>query len=73
MVEVTTDERGRITIPESARDRYGDEYRLVQLEGAIKLVPVPDDPLDALQAAASEELASASLAELRDAARPDST
>lgn len=67
MTKVATDDRGRITIPRRARERYGDEYRLVELRSGIKLIPVPDDPLEALQSAASEEFKSASDDELRDA------
>jgi bifunctional DNA-binding transcriptional regulator/antitoxin component of YhaV-PrlF toxin-antitoxin module len=67
MSKVSTDERGRITIPQEARERYGDEYRLVELRSGIKLIPIPDDPLEALQAAASEEFKSASIEELREA------
>lgn len=66
--EIHTDDRGRVTIPKDVRDRYGDRYRLVELDSGIKLVPVPDDPLTALRAAASDELQAASLEELQDAA-----
>jgi bifunctional DNA-binding transcriptional regulator/antitoxin component of YhaV-PrlF toxin-antitoxin module len=67
VTKVATDERGRITIPREARERYGDEYRLVELRSGIKLIPVPEDPLEALRSAASEEFKSASTEELREA------
>lgn len=67
MTKVATDERGRITIPREARERYGDEYRLVELRSGIKLIPVPEDPLEALRSAASEEFKSTSTEELREA------
>lgn len=67
-VETTTDDRGRITIPKEFRDRHGERYRIVSLDTGIKLIPIPDDPIDALQEAASEELQAASIAELREAA-----
>ena len=67
MSEITTDERGRITIPKEVRERFGERYRLVELEDGIKLMPVPDDPLEALRNAASDELRAASMDELRDA------
>lgn len=66
--EVRTDERGRVTIPKEVRDRYGDRYRLVQLDSGIKLVPIPDDPLAELQAAASDDLREASIEDLEEAA-----
>lgn len=64
-----TDERGRVTIPKGVRDRYGEKFRLVGLDSGIKLVPVPDDPLGELRAAASDELREAALDDLEDAAR----
>lgn len=67
--EVRADDRGRVTIPKKVRDRYGDRYRLVELESGIKLVPIPDDPLADLRAAASQELREASLEDLEKAAR----
>lgn len=69
--EVTTDERGRVTIPKAVRDRYGDRYRLVELDSGIKLVPIPDDPLAELRAAASDELREASLEDLERGAREE--
>jgi bifunctional DNA-binding transcriptional regulator/antitoxin component of YhaV-PrlF toxin-antitoxin module len=69
--EVQTDERGRLTIPKNIRERYGEEFRLVELDSGIKLVPIPDDPLAELRAAASDELREASLWDLEDAAREE--
>jgi bifunctional DNA-binding transcriptional regulator/antitoxin component of YhaV-PrlF toxin-antitoxin module len=67
--EVRTDERGRVTIPKEVRDRYGKKFRLVELDSGIKLVPVPDEPVKQLRAAASDELREAALDDLEDAAR----
>ncbi|WP_251328733.1 AbrB/MazE/SpoVT family DNA-binding domain-containing protein [Haloplanus pelagicus] len=69
--EVRTDERGRVTIPKEVRDRYGKKFRLVELDSGIKLVPIPDDPLEPLRAAASEELREASLEDLEEAAQEE--
>jgi bifunctional DNA-binding transcriptional regulator/antitoxin component of YhaV-PrlF toxin-antitoxin module len=69
--EVRTDERGRVTIPKEVRDRYGEKFRLVELDSGIKLVPIPDDPLEALRAAASDELREAPLADLEEAAQEE--
>lgn len=68
MTEVRTDTRGRVTVPKQLRERFGDRYRLVELDDGIKLVPVPDDPIERLRDAAGEELREASPDELRDAA-----
>ena len=66
--ERSTDKRGRITIPPELRERFGEEYRVVELHDGIKLVPVPEDPLEALQSAATDDLRAASVDELREAA-----
>ena len=49
MSEATLDDRGRLTLPKELRERYGDQYRVVELYDGIKLIPVAEDPLDALQ------------------------
>jgi bifunctional DNA-binding transcriptional regulator/antitoxin component of YhaV-PrlF toxin-antitoxin module len=49
MSEATLDGRGRLTLPKEIRERYGDHYHIVQLHDGIKLIPIADDPLDALR------------------------
>jgi len=49
MSDATLDDRGRLTLPKEMRERYGDHYRIVQVHDGIKLIPVADDPLDALR------------------------
>ncbi|APW98230.1 hypothetical protein CHINAEXTREME_10700 [Halobiforma lacisalsi AJ5] len=49
MADVALDDRGRLTLPKEIRERYGDRYHVVQLPGGVKLVPVADDPLEALR------------------------
>lgn len=49
MSDVTLDDRGRLTLPKEVRERHGDRYYIVELHDGIKLIPVADDPLDALR------------------------
>ena len=49
MADVALDDRGRLTLPKEVRERYGNRYHVVQLPDGIKLVPVADDPLEALR------------------------
>ncbi|MEF8819706.1 MAG: AbrB/MazE/SpoVT family DNA-binding domain-containing protein [Haloferacaceae archaeon] len=70
MSEATLDGRGRLTLPKEIRERYGDRYRIVQLHDGLKLIPIDDDPLDALRAefAEVEKTAAELRADARDAA-----
>jgi bifunctional DNA-binding transcriptional regulator/antitoxin component of YhaV-PrlF toxin-antitoxin module len=67
MTGVQLDDRGRLTIPKELRERYGDRYYVVELEDGIKLVPVAEEPLDALRD--EFEGVDASASELRERAR----
>ncbi|WP_114576635.1 AbrB/MazE/SpoVT family DNA-binding domain-containing protein [Saliphagus sp. LR7] len=49
MSDVTLDARGRLTLPKDVRERHGYRYRVVELHDGIKLVPIADDPLEALR------------------------
>lgn len=67
MGDLTLDDRGRLTLPKEMRERYGDRYRIVELRDGIKLVPVAEDPLDALRSEFEDVEKTAE--ELRDAGR----
>lgn len=67
MSDATLDDRGRLTLPKEMRERYGDHYHIVQLHDGIKLIPVADDPLDALREEFADVEKTAS--ELREEAR----
>jgi bifunctional DNA-binding transcriptional regulator/antitoxin component of YhaV-PrlF toxin-antitoxin module len=54
MSEATLDSRGRLTLPKEIRERYGEHYHIVQLDDGIKLIPIEDDPLEALRAEFSD-------------------
>lgn len=50
----STDERGRIQLPEDVRERYGDRYHVVELPSHVALFPVDDDPLEGLREAVGD-------------------
>ena len=64
----STDERGRIYLPKEVRERYGDEYRVVQLPTHVALIPIDDDPLEGLREAVGDALDGRDVDELRDGA-----
>jgi len=49
MSEATLDDRGRLTLPKELREQYGDRYRIVQIHDGIKLIPIAENPLEALR------------------------
>jgi bifunctional DNA-binding transcriptional regulator/antitoxin component of YhaV-PrlF toxin-antitoxin module len=59
-----TDKQGRLYIPKEVREKYGERYHIVTYEDRIELIPVADDPLAAVRAAAGE-LRDASVEEIR--------
>ncbi|MFB6129640.1 MAG: AbrB/MazE/SpoVT family DNA-binding domain-containing protein [Salinigranum sp.] len=67
MSEATLDDRGRLTLPKEVRERYGERYHIVELHDGIKLIPVSEDPLNALRDEFSDVEKTA--AELREDAR----
>ncbi|KYH24593.1 hypothetical protein HAPAU_35760 [Halalkalicoccus paucihalophilus] len=67
MSNTRLDERGRLTLPKEIRERYGEHYHIVELHDGIKLVPVADNPLEALRDEFADVEKSAT--ELRDEAR----
>lgn len=65
----STDERGRIYLPKDVRERFGTEYRVVELPNYVALFPVADDPLAAVQEAVGDAFEGKSVDELREEAR----
>lgn len=64
-----TDERGRIYLPAGVRERYGEEYRIVEFPDRLVLLPVDDDPLDGLHTAVGDAFEDMSREDLAAAAR----
>lgn len=70
MSKVDVDSHGRIYLPKKFRERYGDSFRIIPYRGELKLVPVPDDPVEDLRGR-TEELRESekSVEELKEEAR----
>ena len=69
-------EDGRISLPKALREKYGERFELVDRGDRLVLIPIDEDPLEALRAEASgtdksvDELTDGALAQaLEDAGR----
>ena len=67
MGKASLDSRGRLTLPKKIRERYGSHYRIVDLHDGIKLIPVDENPLEALRAEFAD--VDKSVSELRQSGR----
>lgn len=50
----STDDRGRIYLPKDVRERFGDEYRIVEFPSHVALFPVDEDPRKGIRAAVGD-------------------
>jgi bifunctional DNA-binding transcriptional regulator/antitoxin component of YhaV-PrlF toxin-antitoxin module len=66
-----TDDRGRLYLPKELRERHGERFRVVDLPSRIVLVPVDDDPLEAVREAVGDSFEERSIAELKREARKE--
>lgn len=65
----STDERGRIYLPKEVRERFGDQYRIIELPSHVALFPVDEDPLEGLRAAIGDSFNEKDTDELKEEAR----
>ncbi|QGA81047.1 AbrB/MazE/SpoVT family DNA-binding domain-containing protein [Candidatus Nanohalobium constans] len=45
----TTADNGRVYIPKEMREKFGEKFHIIDRGDKIMLVPVSDDPLEALR------------------------
>lgn len=68
MPQIETDDRGRITIPKKTREKFGEKYRIIELKNGIKLIPIPENPIEDLKNIQSKNLNETSIKKLREKA-----
>jgi AbrB family looped-hinge helix DNA binding protein len=49
MSTVDVDSRGRVYIPKDIRERYGEKFKVIELESGIKLIPLDENPVEGLK------------------------
>lgn len=64
-----TDERGRLYLSKELRERYGEQFHVVEYADRIELIPVDEDPLEGLREAVGDAFSDVSIEELREQAR----
>nr|WP_248898282.1 AbrB/MazE/SpoVT family DNA-binding domain-containing protein [Haloplanus sp. XH21] len=63
------DDRGRIVIPREIRKKYGDRYRIIELDDRVELIPLKKDPIEGLRDAVGDAFDRKSIAEIKQEAR----
>ena len=63
------DDRGRLLLAKEIRERYGDEFAVVEAPHELVLLPIPKDPLKALRAEGKKLPKGMSVHKLRKKAR----
>lgn len=66
---IETDDRGRLYLSKELRERHGEQFRVVDLPTRIVLIPVDEDPLQAVRDAVGDRFEGKSVAELKREAR----
>lgn len=64
-MSVETDSNGRLYLPAALREKYGEKFHVVEYEDRIELLPIADDPLNAVREEIGDSLAGQSKADLR--------
>lgn len=59
------DDRGRIVIPREIREKYGDRYRVIELNDRVELIPLDDDPVQGLRSAVGDAFDGKSIAQIK--------
>lgn len=49
MMAVETDDHGRLYLPKELREKHGERFRVLDLPRRVVLIPIADDPLQAVR------------------------
>ncbi len=68
-MSVETDSYGRLYLSSELRKKYGERFHVVEYEDRLELIPINEDPLQAISEAAGDAFEGESIEELRESAR----
>ena len=65
-MSVETDSHGRLYLSSELREKYGEKFHVVEYEDRIELIPIDEDPLQAVRDEIGDALDGTSREELRE-------
>jgi len=68
-MSVETDSHGRLYLSSELRQKYGKKFHVVEYEDRLELIPIDEDPLEAIRDTAGDAFEDESIDELREGAR----
>jgi len=68
-MSVETDSHGRLYLSAELRRKYGERFHVVEYGDRLELIPIDENPLQAVREAAGDGFEGESIAELRESAR----
>lgn len=68
-MSVETDSHGRLYLTSQLRQKYGEKFHVVEYEDRLELIPIDEDPLQAIREAAGDAFEGQSVEDLREEAR----
>ncbi len=67
-MSLETDSHGRLYLSSNLRQKYGEKFHVVEYEDRIELIPIDEDPLQAVREEIGDALEGRSREELREKA-----
>ncbi|RRJ34242.1 AbrB/MazE/SpoVT family DNA-binding domain-containing protein [Halocatena pleomorpha] len=67
-MSVEADSHGRLYLSADLRQKYGEKFHVVEYEDRLELIPIDEDPLQAVRDELGDALSGTSRAELREEA-----
>ncbi|RDZ96005.1 hypothetical protein DEQ92_21585 [Haloferax sp. Atlit-6N] len=65
-MSIETDSHGRLYLSSELRKKYGERFHVVEYQDRLELIPIEEDPLEAVRDEIGDSLEDKSVAELRE-------